>query len=109
MRISDWSSDVCSSDLCVTRHGITAEQKGPYFDYSLARISREWLANDIAKLGLSPAVVDKALDFGPTGANPDLSTEMTEEQIMKIVQAYVETGIDIDKLDRKSTRLNSSH
>src|SRR3546814_9768271 len=70
-----------------------------YFDYSRARISREWLANDIAKLGLSPAVVDKALDFGPTGANPDLSTEMTEEQIMKIVQAYVETGIDIDKLD----------
>src|SRR3546814_4736369 len=62
-------------------------------------MSREWLANDIAKLGLSPAVVDKALDFGPTGANPDLSTEMTEEQIMKIVQANVETGIDIDKLD----------
>ena len=87
------------TDACVIRHGIAAEQKGSYFDYSLARISREWLANDIAKLGLSPAVVDKALDFGPTGANPDLSTEMTEEQIMKIVQAYVETGIDIDKLD----------
>src|SRR3546814_16503717 len=87
------------TEACVTRHGITAEQKGPYFDYSLARISREWLANDIAKLGLSPAVVDKALDFGPTGANPDLSTEMTEEQIMKIVQAYVETGIAIDQLD----------
>src|SRR3546814_5776251 len=64
------------TEACVTRHGITAEQKGPYFDYSLARISREWLANDIAKLGLSPAVVDKALDFGPTGANPDLSTEI---------------------------------
>ena len=87
------------TEACVTRHGITAEQKGPYFDYSLARISREWLANDIAKLDLSPAVVDKALDFGPAGANPDLSADMTEEQIMKIVQAYVETGIDIDKLD----------
>src|SRR3546814_9186024 len=34
------------TEACVTRHGITAEQKGPYFDYSLARISREWLAND---------------------------------------------------------------
>src|SRR5690606_30266684 len=55
------------TDACVTRHGISAEQKGPYFDYSLARISREWLANDIAKLDLSPAVVDRALDFGPSG------------------------------------------
>ncbi|KGB58082.1 hypothetical protein FG95_01113 [Sphingopyxis sp. LC363] len=87
------------TDACVTRHGIAAEQKGPYFDYSLARISREWLANDIAKLDLSPAIVDKALDFGPAGANPDLSTDMTEEQIMKIVQAYVEAGVDIDKVD----------
>lgn len=87
------------TDACVARHGITAEQKGPYFDYGLARISREWLANDIAKLDLSPAIVDKALDFGPAGANPDLSTDMTEEQIMKIVQAYVEAGVDIDKVD----------
>ncbi len=87
------------TDACVVRHGIAAEQKGPYFDYSLARISREWLANDIAKLDLSPAIVDKALDFGPAGANPDLSTDMTEEQIMKIVQAYVESGVDIDKVD----------
>src|SRR3546814_11871631 len=75
------------TEACVTRHGITAEQKGPYFDYSLARISREWLANDIAKPGLSPADADKALDFGPTGAHPDLSTELTEEQITKSVQA----------------------
>ena len=87
------------TDACVARHGVTAEQKGPYFDYSLARISREWLAKDIGKLDLSPAIVDKALDFGPTGANPDLSTDMTEEQIMKIVQAYVESGVDIDKVD----------
>jgi hypothetical protein len=87
------------TDACVTRHGIGAEQKGPHFDYSLARISREWLANDIAALDLSTAVVDKALDFGPGGANPDLSTEMSEEQIMKIVQAYVEAGVDIEKVD----------
>ena len=87
------------TDACVTRHGIGAEQKGPYFDYSLARISREWLASDIARLDLSPAVVDKALDFGPGGANPDLSSEMSEEQIMKIVQAYIEAGVDIEKVD----------
>lgn len=87
------------TDDCVARHGITDEQKSIYFDYSLARISREWLVGDIAKQNLSSAVVDKALDFGPSGANPDLSGDMTEEQIMKIVQAYIENGVDIDKVD----------
>lgn len=87
------------TDDCATRHGITAGQKGPYFDYSLARISREWLIGDIAKLGLSSVIVDQALDFGPSGANPDLSSDMTEEQIMKIVQAYIESGVDIEKVD----------
>lgn len=87
------------TDNCVATHGITAEQKGVYFDYSLARISREWLAADIGKLDLSSAVVDKALDFGPTGTNPDLSGDMTEEQIMKIVQAYIDAGVDIEKVD----------
>lgn len=87
------------TDGCVAAHGITAEQKGTYFDYSLARISREWLAADMARVNLSPEVVEKALDFGPTGANPDLSGDMTEEQIVKIVQAYIDAGIDIDKVD----------
>lgn len=87
------------TDACVARHGITDEQKGIYFDYSLARISRERLAADIGKHDLAPAVVDKALDFGPMGTNPDLSGDMTEEQVMKIVQAYIESGVDIDKID----------
>ena len=71
------------TDGCVARHGITDEQKGHYFDYSLARISREWLA----------------VDFGPEGTNPDLSSEMSEEQIMKIVQGYIDAGVDIEKVD----------
>ncbi|MFN4357866.1 hypothetical protein [Sphingopyxis alaskensis] len=87
------------TDGCVARHGITDEQKGHYFDYSLARISREWLAIDIARLDLAPGVVDRALDFGPAGTNPDLSAEMSEEQVMKIVQAYIDAGVDIEKVD----------
>jgi hypothetical protein len=87
------------TDDCVTRHGIAAEHKAAYFDYSLARISREWLMGDISKLNLSAAVVDKALDFGQGKTNPDLSNEMTEDQIMTIVQAYIENGVDIEKVD----------
>ena len=87
------------TDGCVLKHGIAETQKAAYFDYSLARISREWLVGDIAKLNLSSAIVDKALDFGPAGANPDLSSDMTEDQIMKIVQAYIDSGVDIEKVD----------
>jgi hypothetical protein len=84
---------------CVATHGIAEAQKSAYFDYSLARISREWLVGDIAKLNLPAAIVDKALDFGPTGANPDLSSDMSEDQIMTIVQAYIDSGVDIEKVD----------
>lgn len=87
------------TDGCVARHGIADAQKGDYFDYSLSRIAREALAVDIAKYNLPTDVVDRALDFGPAGANPDLSSEMNEEQIMAIVQAYIETGVDIEKVD----------
>lgn len=84
---------------CITKHGITEAQKSDYLEYSLARISREWLIGDIAKFNLSSAIVDKALDFGPAGANPDLSSDMSEDQIMKIVQAYIASGVDIEKVD----------
>ncbi|WP_428627906.1 hypothetical protein [Sphingopyxis sp.] len=87
------------SDGCVAKHGIADGQKSTYFDYSLARISREWLIGDIAKLNLSAAIVDKALDFGPKGANPDLTGEMNDDQIMAIVQAYIDSGVDIEKVD----------
>lgn len=86
-------------DECVARHSIAAEQKGDYFDYSLARISREYLIGDIAKAKLPTNLVDKALDFGPGRANPDLTGDMTEDQIMTIVQAYIDNGVDIEKVD----------
>jgi hypothetical protein len=87
------------TDACVARHGIGEANKGDYFDYGLARISREWLIGDLARNNLSNTLVDKALDFGPSGANPDLSSDMTDDQIMAIVQAYIDSGVDIEKVD----------
>ena len=86
-------------DICAARHGITEAQKGDYFDYSLARISREWLIEDLSSLSMAAPIVDKALDFGTGKTNPDLSGDMTEEQIKAVVQAYAETGIDTEKVD----------
>ena len=87
-------------DDCAASQGVAEAQKGDYFDYSLARISREWLVGAIAKANMKAATVDKALDFGPGRANPDLSGDMTEDQIGKIVQAYVSDGVNIEKVDQ---------
>jgi hypothetical protein len=87
-------------DGCIGRHGIADAQKGDYFDYSLARISREWLIGELARSKLSNLPVDKVLDFGPDGANPDLSADMTDDQIGAIVQAYTDAGIDIETIDQ---------
>src|SRR3546814_1644473 len=39
MRISDWSSDVCSSDLCLRRHGHTLMREQPALAVDAAAIA----------------------------------------------------------------------
>jgi len=88
------------ADGCAARHGIAADNKSDYLEYNLARISREWLIGELASTKLQASVVDKALDFGPTGTNPDLSGEMGEDNINAIVQAYIAAGVDIGSIDQ---------
>ncbi|MBN8845921.1 MAG: hypothetical protein J0H88_22000 [Sphingomonadales bacterium] len=88
-------------DGCAAKNKVADANKGDYFDYNLARISREWLVTDLAKANLKADIVDKALDFGPRGANPDLTGDMTDEQINSIVQGYIAAGVDIDSVNEK--------
>src|SRR3546814_4789414 len=98
MRISDWSSDVCSSDLVMGRFGLGYE--------------------DVKKT--NPKVVYLSVTgFGQSGPNSKLPTTDS------VIQAYsgwmtlhrdsegvpMRSGIiAVDVMtDRKSTRLNSSH
>src|SRR3546814_8304542 len=137
MRISDWSSDVCSSDLQDTRH---------HFILGQSRIGRE---ADLRIKGAAGHVQDRrdAFDIAATGkikrgidltfageANPPFRQlkETARKTIGAAHQAYIacdtEIGrgprnakiagplrfqthsLDIDLIvDRKSTRLNSSH
>ncbi len=85
---------------CMTKNGIAADRKEVYFDYNLARVSREWFAGQIRRAGLSVDPVDRSLDFGPKGANPDLSSEMTEDQINTIINAYTAAGVDVESVDQ---------
>src|SRR3546814_5009195 len=99
MRISDWSSDVCSSDLEVVRIG-KAEMFGRD---GIADLSTEMAAaiERLREQGRTTMVVRKGeRDLGAIGLmdTPRDAAKAAIEQLKTL-------GIT----DRKSTRLNSSH
>src|SRR3546814_4013307 len=104
MRISDWSSDVCSSDL--------------FFDEQTSTFS--YVVHHPADSVC--AVIDSVLDYDPKSGRT--STDSADKimdfirQRQLQVQWLLETHAHADHLsaasyiqaqDRKSTRLNSSH
>src|SRR3546814_3118449 len=99
MRISDWSSDVCSSDLRV--HAIACDTDGidGSEDNAGALIGPETI-DRACTLGLDPVALLADNDaYGLFKALGDL-----------IVTGPTRTNVnDFRAIDRKSTRLNSSH
>src|SRR3546814_7747337 len=101
MRISDWSSDVCSSDLfkLVTLAGFVLI---PFAFFGRTAFMAERVLGHIVSSGIKVLVLAVITGIGTTlfdrfmgaqiGAEPDI------EQVMAIALG-----------DRKSTRLNSSH
>src|SRR3546814_9542743 len=100
MRISDWSSDVCSSDLT------------PY--------SRQWNATigpqcpvNVSQITLSPHVgahADAPLHYSKQGAaigQLGLEPFLGPCRVIHVLNGRPLIAVD-DLLDRKSTRLNSS-
>src|SRR3546814_9700601 len=108
MRISDWSSDVCSSDLLNHQYLIAA--RPPFYpnaDKSPAKGRITMLEGDDPR-GIRPKQTDRspasALDgpvrLVPNSITPDFWAVNT------MTPPYAPT---YDLEDRKSTRLNSSH
>src|SRR3546814_2414291 len=69
MRISDWSSDVCSSDLVLQRRRLGGELHGP--GGASGRRTGD------PALGRGPAAVLRCLRAGECPARPDQSTRCT--------------------------------
>src|SRR3546814_10056982 len=102
MRISDWSSDVCSSDLAgwfsLTR-----------LDHAIVTVTDEGVTAMTAALNLSKQVSDLA------GVAPDIVTAQSEKDLqaldagIKEKESRIEATLGAVSADRKSTRLNSSH
>src|SRR3546814_1808968 len=123
MRISDWSSDVCSSDLgpdvvkTVTNEMVTQEALGGAVTHttksSVADIAFE---NDIEAL----LAARDFIDFLPASNRAELPERPTadpwdriEPSLDTLIPPSANQPYDmhetVRKVDRKSTRLNSSH
>src|SRR3546814_8368565 len=102
MRISDWSSDVCSSDLCFySVMGLVKPDHGRIF----------LDGTDITDLPMYRRAV---LGLGYLPQETSIFRGMTVEQnIMAVLEISEEDSVKrqerLNQLDRKSTRLNSSH
>src|SRR3546814_3695140 len=92
MRISDWSSDVCSSDLDVEAEGVEAALVRP--DDRAVDAHR--------RLIIDRAEVEHDILAAPVGGDGEAAA---------IPDSVVggDPARDARELDRKSTRLNSSH
>src|SRR3546814_10413548 len=121
MRISDWSSDVCSSDLAVERVVARASTGGgPNFrffrspsplaktkfkDLVPSRTLRMGMASIFADIDGYTAFVDNAIAKG-AGAMATAATgiHVIREELNAVLKE--DCG---GKRDRKSTRMNASH
>src|SRR3546814_1567920 len=110
MRISDWSSDVCSSDLWKAEHGQSVtinmshggsgKQSRAVIDGLEADVVTLALAYDVDAIAQKTDVLSKDWEQ----RLPDSSAPYTST-IVFLVRKGNPKGIQ----DRKSTRLNSSH
>src|SRR3546814_10766009 len=101
MRISDWSSDVCSSDLFGRIQFTPDLMPGDVLGANLF----DFRTNGF-RLVKGPVFTDILLADEINRAPPK-----TQAALLQVMNEYVATidGVDHPLGDRKSTRLNSSH
>src|SRR3546814_8443970 len=101
MRISDWSSDVCSSDLWVLFAGHFKTRGGSF-------LKIEVVENAACNRRLILMLARLSSDLSIHGR---CETRLGREVVVWIEPICLKNndGLDRREMDRKSTRLNSSH
>src|SRR3546814_4456767 len=121
MRISDWSSDVCSSDLDVSKNGRTILFVSHKMD-ALRRLCERAILLErgrVIEQGSTEQVVAKYLvassshgELADLGAAPDKPMRLRWVQLLDNEgrpRSNISRTEGLTARDRKSTRLNSSH
>src|SRR3546814_7914276 len=108
MRISDWSSDVCSSDLADPPAGADGAPASPQKEDD--NETDGWqCAKDVAWGAVEDTVVGTVIGvFSSAAAEPDMKYSGGNSSGQRIPRGKIQYGRILLR-DRKSTRLNSSH
>src|SRR3546814_1771823 len=110
MRISDWSSDVCSSDLIILvepvavgeAQEIPVRDRRPPDDVRRAIGQPGAVGEQAGLVGQAIALPDDAVDVEPR-------TAVIPFEAIGDARAVLEPVVTVETVARKSTRLNSSH
>src|SRR3546814_1567630 len=105
MRISDWSSDVCSSDL-LTRIAPNVDISGGIAGQLQGQISIRGISTLVRNIGLETGV-GIYVDGVYVGRPENFVQHLLDIDRVEIARGP--QGTEYGKKDRKSTRLNSSH
>src|SRR3546814_1270167 len=101
MRISDWSSDVCSSDLFFVAAGDQVQAEAQAAERFLLALERRGF------VGADVAEPNQCIEVARAEAAQRHPAQRV--QVAQATGAILEVGFEVVGGDRKSTRLNSSH
>src|SRR3546814_6987047 len=107
MRISDWSSDVCSSDVLENVNVLLLRAQALLSDGNFKNV--EQLIGNLAEI--SGAIADNRGNVEKLIADAALTMENLRQATgdLESMAASLQTNVETLTTDRKSTRLNSSH
>src|SRR3546814_8508001 len=108
MRISDWSSDVCSSDLCRPGSHRCCTIPRPFHRPPHAVLTGIHRVCPFMALQPEPEPVEVPLVYNQLVPGPELDVRLDREHIY-IRLAVTHQRQRVLQRDRKSTRLNSRH
>src|SRR3546814_20273595 len=101
MRISDWSSDVCSSDLLAVPVGTRMARVRVAHPLPLPRPRDEELAGRVRRVPVAPpeSVAPQGVAAGTHGGRSQLGSASCRERVCKYVSIWVVAG----SLNKKNT------
>src|SRR3546814_3656351 len=109
MRISDWSSDVCSSDLIPNKHLETPHYKMERIKHDDPRLEEVQASYAMTEEADTDISYDKRQKDEVKTRQQAMVKGITPDQPAPIVERKAIAAKTVATTDRKNTRLNSSH